>query len=64
MRELGLDEQVRRLLERRRGEWQAICQEAEISHSWISQFTRGLIPNPGIQTLRRLHDVLTEGASK
>lgn len=47
----NLDTEVRSLLEMRRGEWKTIAAEAGISYSWISQFTRGLIPNPGYATL-------------
>lgn len=55
-----LDVQVRRLLEARRGDWGSIASAADVSHSWISQFVRGLIPNPGFNTLRKLHTHLTE----
>ena len=47
-----LDSKVRAALEARRGDWPAIAQRAGVSHSWLSQFVRGLIPNPGIETLR------------
>lgn len=60
--EMQLDTDVRCLLERRRGEWRKIAEEAQVSHSWISQFVRGLIPNPGYATLRDLRAYLVEGA--
>ena len=41
---MQIDTQVRTLLEARRGDWQRIAAEADVSHSWISQFVRGLIP--------------------
>jgi transcriptional regulator with XRE-family HTH domain len=53
-----LDIQVRNALESRRGDWQRIADDAEVSHSWISQFVRGKIPNPGFGTLKRLHSAL------
>jgi transcriptional regulator with XRE-family HTH domain len=53
-----LDTEVKRLLEDRKGEWQTIATAAEVSHSWISQFCRGLIANPGYATLKRLHAAL------
>lgn len=53
-----LDAEVRRQLEQRRGIWPVIAIEAGISHSWISQFVRGRIPNPGYQTLKKLHSAL------
>ena len=53
--ETSLDIEVRAALERKRGEWQQIAKAADVSHSWISQFVRQKIPNPGYATLRRLH---------
>ena len=52
--ETELDTKVRAALERRRGEWKAIAERAGISHSWISQFVRNKIRNPGYATLRDL----------
>jgi len=49
-----LDVEIRAGLEQRRGDWQRIADRAEVSHSWISQFVRGKIPNPGIETLKRI----------
>lgn len=57
-----LDIEVRALLEQRRGEWKRIAAEAKVSHSWISQFVRGKIPNPGYATLRDLRVRLAERA--
>lgn len=34
--------------------------KAGISHSWISQFVRHKIPNPGYATLRRLRVVMID----
>lgn len=56
--EQSLDEEVRTLLEQRRGEWMSIAKELDISHSWISQFVRRKIPDSGYQRLRRLHEHL------
>lgn len=56
-----LDAEVRQMLEARRGDWRQIAVDAEVSHSWISQFVRGLIPNPGFATLKRLHVHLAGG---
>lgn len=50
-----LDVEVRDALNRRRGDWRVIAKDVDVSHSWISQFVRGKIPNPGYATLRRLH---------
>jgi hypothetical protein len=51
----SLDIEVRDELDRRRGEWRVIARNADVSHSWISQFVRRKIPNPGYATLMRLH---------
>ena len=55
---LDIDTQVRNALELRRGDWPEVAKAAGVSHSWISQFCRGIIPNPGILTLRRLREAL------
>lgn len=52
---LNLDTQVRGALDKRRGDWRRVAEAAGVSHSWISQFVRGKIPNPGYATLVRLH---------
>jgi len=56
----NLDLEVRSALERRRGDWPRIAERAEVSHSWISQFVRQKIPNPGFSTLKKLHAALAE----
>ncbi len=57
------DNQVRVALAARRGAWKAIAKNAGVSHSWISQFCRNKIPNPGIGTLRLIAGALsTPGA--
>jgi len=52
------DEAVRKGLDARRGEWKEIAASAGVSHSWISQFVRGLIANPGYRTLETIQRVL------
>jgi transcriptional regulator with XRE-family HTH domain len=54
-----IDVTVKALLDKRRGDWQAIAKEAEVSHSWLSKFVRGDIPNPGYATLKKVHECLT-----
>lgn len=49
---------TRALLERHRGKWPALCERAEVSHSWVSKIARGEITNPTIQRLQRVHDCL------
>ncbi|EHK65969.1 hypothetical protein KYC_12608 [Achromobacter arsenitoxydans SY8] len=51
---MPLDQDVKNRLLARRGEWPAIAASSGISHSWISKFVRGQIPNPGYTTLTRL----------
>lgn len=58
-----LDTEVRAMLEQRRGDWKRIAADAEVSHSWISQFVRGLIPNPGYATLKKLREHLATKAA-
>jgi hypothetical protein len=53
-----LDVEVRDMLEDRRGDWTSIAVSAGISHSWISKFVRGEIPNPGFVTLSNLRKYL------
>lgn len=49
-----LDQKVRDLLLARRGKWTDISIAADVSHSWISKFVNGHIPNPGYGRLARL----------
>ena len=56
------DSQVRALLEAKRGEWPEVSKCAKVSHSWLSKFVRGEIPNPGYETLKRVHAALTAEA--
>lgn len=56
--EHDLDVQVRQLLEANRGRWQRIAADAKVSHSWISQFVRNKIPNPGYATLKSIYALL------
>jgi transcriptional regulator with XRE-family HTH domain len=53
-----LDTTVKDLLEKRRGDWKAIADEADVSHSWLSKFVRGKIPNPGSRTLAKVHEAM------
>jgi transcriptional regulator with XRE-family HTH domain len=50
-----LDQQLRLALEGCRGEWPAISARASVSYSWLSKFVNGRIPNPGYETLKKLH---------
>lgn len=61
-----LDVEVRDLLEKRRGDWQAIARDAAagVSYSWLSKFVNGHIENPGYATLKRLRDYLRGAAEQ
>lgn len=58
--ENALDIEVRKLLGARKGEWQAIASKTGISYSWLSKFFNGHIENPGYQTLKGLHEYLSD----
>ncbi len=63
MNDARLDDRVRALLVAKKGDWPRIALKADVSHSWISQFVRGKIPNPGFATLTRLEaELLADGA--
>lgn len=51
---LTVDTDLRERLIRLRGQWPRIAESADVSHSWLSQFARDKIPNPGLSTLRKL----------
>ncbi len=53
-----LDQQLRAALQARRGDWQEIAKSADVSYSWLSKFVNGHIPNPGYETLKKLHAAL------
>lgn len=49
---------IRDRLTERRGDWAEIAEQSGVSHSWISKFVNGRIPNPGYATLEKLSTVL------
>ncbi len=53
-----LDERVRELLHKRRGDWKAVADGSGVSYSWLSKFANGHITNPGYSTLRKLESFL------
>lgn len=55
----NFDTTIKAQLELRRGDWLEIATKAGVSHSWISKFVNGHIPNPGYATLVKLSAVLT-----
>jgi len=59
-----LDDDVRDRLVARRGEWRQIAADANVSYSWVSQFVRRVIVNPGYHTLRSLRAALIKRRTK
>ena len=55
-----LDVEVLALLEANRPRWKAIAEAADVSYSWIYQFSIGKIPNAGVKTLRKVRAVIAE----
>ena len=45
---------VKAELERRRGEWPALCEATGISYHWLTKLARGVIRDPGISKIDRL----------
>ena len=54
----NLDQSVLRLLDARRGDWQAVAEQSGVSYSWLSKFANGHIGNPGYGTLVKLANAL------
>jgi transcriptional regulator with XRE-family HTH domain len=54
----NFDTSIKAQLVLRRGEWLEIAKQAGVSHSWISKFVNGHIPNPGYATLLKLSEAL------
>lgn len=59
-----LDDVVRELLTDRKGKWTPIAKAAKVSPSWVYQFMRGEVPNPGIETLRKIRAAIVKGGAK
>jgi len=51
-----IDEYVRNHLRRQSKRWQEVAISSGVSYEWIRRFMKGAIPNPGINTLRKLRD--------
>jgi transcriptional regulator with XRE-family HTH domain len=52
----SLDDEVKAALVSMRGDWLVVAREAGVSHSWISKFVNGHIPNPGYRRLMKLRE--------
>jgi transcriptional regulator with XRE-family HTH domain len=49
-----IDDATRELLNKRRGDWPEIATESGVSYSWLSKFVNNRIPNPGLETLKKV----------
>ena len=58
------DTRLQDQLAAQRGDFAAIAAQAGVSHSWLSKFVNGHIPNPGIRTLEKLDSVLHRTKAK
>jgi transcriptional regulator with XRE-family HTH domain len=56
----NLDDEVLALLQARKGDWQRVASDAQVSYSWLSKFANGHIGNPGYGTLIRLRACLQD----
>jgi len=52
--------ELRALLRECQGDWSHIQSISGLSYSWISQFARGLIPNPTINSMQSVSDACRE----
>jgi transcriptional regulator with XRE-family HTH domain len=47
---------LRTELQRRRGDWPALCQATGLSYSWLTKFAQGRIREPGLSKIERLRE--------
>lgn len=59
-----LETVLRDLLTERKGFWADITEATNVSHSWLSKFVNGHIPNPGYGTMKKVHEHLTSPARR
>ena len=52
--QISFDTTLKVALKARRGDWAEISSLSGVSHSWLSKFVNGHIPNPGLRTLEKL----------
>lgn len=56
----NLLEETKKLLEENKGQWPRLVDEADVSYSFITHVYSGRIPNPGVNGVQRLYDVMIE----
>ena len=52
--QISFDTTLKVALKARRGDWAEISSLSGVSHSWLSKFVNGHIPNPGRRGLEKL----------
>ena len=57
-------QRVRDRLNAVKGHWRQVEENARVSYSWLSQFARGVIKNPGIDTVIMVDDVVAAVAAR
>jgi transcriptional regulator with XRE-family HTH domain len=56
-----LDDQIRRLLNKRRGDWPRIAAASGVSYSWLTKLAQGTLANPSYMRLERVLEQLNKG---
>lgn len=46
--------QLRASLQRRRGDWPALCKATGLSYWWVTKFAQGRIREPGLSKVEKL----------
>lgn len=50
--------EVKDSLARAKGDWHQICDQLDISYSWLCKVAQGQIKSPGVNEIERLHKYL------
>lgn len=56
---MSLLTQTIELLERDKGNWPQTAADTELGREWLSKLARGLIPDPGVTKIEKLHAYLS-----
>lgn len=57
---MGLMEETIELLARDKGNWPVTAKDTGLGREWISKLSQGLIADPGINKIERLHHYLSQ----
>lgn len=52
-------EKTRALLELDRGSWPTTAEQTGLGREWIAKLAQGLIDDPGVKKIEKLHDYLS-----